>query len=131
MNISLAYTERYGDNSTLSTSVPSTGEITFTVPTRRSASPRDGLITVTINTGSEYQIGTNNTASTAIERDPEPPRFTGEPQVQSLTETRITVSWPEPDSDHLQTTGYGCNTENRDRPIGGHGNTTIQAGKPP
>ena len=73
VNLSLAYTEGYGDNSTLSTQVPSTGEITFTVPTRRSASPRDGLITVTINTGSEYQIGTNNTASTAIERDPEPP----------------------------------------------------------
>ena len=27
--------------------------------------------------------------------------------MQGLTETRIAVSWPEPESDHLQPTGYG------------------------
>ena len=106
VNLSLAYTEGYGDNGTLSAAVPSTGQVTLTVPTRRSASSQGGLITVTINTGNGYQIGADRTASTAIERDPEPPGFAGAPQVQGLTETRIAVAWPEPESDHLQTTGY-------------------------
>ena len=107
VNLSLAYTEGYGDNSTLSAAVPNTGRTTITVPTRRSASSQGGRITVTINTGNGYQIGADNTDSTAIERDPEPPGFARAPQVQGLTETRIAISWPEPDSDHLQTTGYG------------------------
>ena len=107
VNLSLAYTEGYGDNSALSAAVPNTGRTTITATTRRSASSLGGLITVTIKTGNGYRIGADKTASTAIERDPEPPSFAGAPQVQGLTETRIAISWPEPDSDHLQTTGYG------------------------
>ena len=67
VNLSLVYTEGYGDNSTLSVAVPNTGQTTITVPTRRSASSQDGLITVTINTGNRYRIGADNTNSTAIE----------------------------------------------------------------
>ena len=130
VNLSLVYTEGYGDNSTLSAAVPNTRRTTITVPTRRSASSQGGLITVTINAGNGYRIGANDTDSTAIERDPERPGFAGAPQVQGLTETRIAISWPEPDSDHLQTTGYGMQYREQgqtDWRSWGHNNTSQKA----
>ena len=130
VNLNVTFTNGYGQDHSAQVTITGSNQAGFTVQTSRSASIQHGVVTVTLEEGAGYVPGDPNTAHAGVSRRPEPPVFHSAPTVEPVSTTRIRVTWPEPDSDHLQVTGYGVQYRNPGR-TGGTGATPGPAGRPP
>ena len=107
VNLNVTFTNGYGQDHSAQVTITGSNQAGFTVQTSRSASSQHGVVTVTLEEGAGYVPGDPDTAHAGVSRRPEPPVFHSAPTVEPVSTTRIRVTWPEPDSDHLQVTGYG------------------------